>query len=68
MGLLADHLTVGSKNADLPLGVGNERFGLLLKDFGTAVKELFATIGNEGIARHGHSLSRGYDLVADFCV
>ena len=41
--LLADHLTVGGKNADLALGVGQERYGLLLKDLGTAVKDLFAS-------------------------
>ena len=41
--LLADHLTVGGKNADLALGVGKERDGLLqLTDLGTAVKDLFA--------------------------
>ena len=41
--LLADHLTVGIKHADLALGVGKERSVLLLKDLGTAVKDLFPT-------------------------
>ena len=39
--LLADHLTVGGKKPDLALSVDGERYGLLLKDLGSNLKDLF---------------------------
>ena len=61
--LLADHLTVGGKNADLALGVGKERCGLLLESLGTAVKDLCASK-----VRHDHPETRWQYPVADLCV